>query len=679
MAAAMQLTSTLSGGALLLASAWALCWSGRALVWHRLAGADRAVRWVGSAVAATSLLVVVSMALLFGQCFRAVPFALASLGVAAAIWWRTRTAPSPTPVGPRGLRLRGAAALLAALCGTLLLAEVARGLLMPPLAWDSLTYHLPVPALWIQHGGYWQWAAPDAWGDYSHYPANGELVAAFLLLPFHGDLLVNLFGVPFLLLGGAAVHGLATELGARGWNAMAAAALWVFAPPAFAYATTQYVDAPMAAEVLAGWLFALRFRRTHRPVDGTLAGAAFGLAAGTKHLGLVPLLVAAAAALWLLLRHRAHVGRGIAGGALAAAATGGPWYVRNWIETGNPVYPFRVAMGGHLLFAGSPLQEHLPQLPATTTFIDTLFVFSPDFAPLTFGPPLVLVGALGLLGMLRGLTGPARAAWLPMAAAVAADLALFGSDRLRHLRDHWSVVSQRFLLATFGLLLVGAATLCRRGERRRQRFAQCLATAALALELTAVNFGTLVGDQAIASLLLILLALAAVLVAWRPPLRWLVLLGALAWFGGLPWLAAQRQPMRHEAFARGFELNLVPRPAADGWREVDVPDRPQRIAFVCGWENMGQNWFVYPLLGSRLQNELLFVPSTASGAPGSYRPDAAEPRTTPDEWIARLRAAGAEVLFVALPAPPELAWAEAHPEVFALRAGGPGFRVFDVH
>jgi UDP-N-acetyl-D-mannosaminuronic acid transferase (WecB/TagA/CpsF family) len=88
---------------------------------------------------------------------------------------------------------------------------------------------------------------------------------------------------------------------------------------------------------------------------------------------------------------------------------------------------------------------------------------------------------------------------------------------------------------------------------------------------------------------------------------------------------------------------------------------------------------VYPLLGRGLQNEVVHVPATQSGALGTYQPGVPrEALATPQQWIERLRERGVQVLFVALPAPPELAWAEAHPEVFTPRASGGGFRVFDI-
>src|SRR5207244_7201280 len=75
-----------------------------------------------------------------------------------------------------------------------------------------------------------------------------------------------------------------------------------------------------------------------------------GLAAGSKLLGLlVPALLGAA--LLAVLAWRAEPGRrlvraGLAFGLIVLVAAS-PWYVRNAVETGNPIYPF-----GYSVFGG---------------------------------------------------------------------------------------------------------------------------------------------------------------------------------------------------------------------------------------------------------------------------------------------------------------------------------------
>ncbi len=73
-----------------------------------------------------------------------------------------------------------------------------------------------------------------------------------------------------------------------------------------------------------------------------LAGIAAGLAASVKLIGLfsvLPIAVLASAA-WFSLKDRAAWTAGILRMAAGTAAAGSAWYVRSWLLTGNPVYPF---------------------------------------------------------------------------------------------------------------------------------------------------------------------------------------------------------------------------------------------------------------------------------------------------------------------------------------------------
>src|SRR5205814_1381665 len=124
---------------------------------------------------------------------------------------------------------------------------------------------------WVQDGGYSPLPFPDALWDYAHYPENGELIAAWLLLPFHSDLLANCTTLPFLLLAGAATCALARELGAAVRDALLVAAVVMVSPPLFAYATTQYVDVQVTAEALAAALFLVRSLRSRTAGDHLLA------------------------------------------------------------------------------------------------------------------------------------------------------------------------------------------------------------------------------------------------------------------------------------------------------------------------------------------------------------------------------------------------------------------------
>lgn len=178
--------------------------------------------------------------------------------------------------------------------------EALRGLLRPSLSFDSLMYHLLLSATWLQRHDLAPVFGPYPINDYGYVPANGSIWFWWWMAPSHSELYVNLAAVPHWVLLGLAVGGIARQLGARRHWPLAAFPV-LLTPVVVRFVATQYVDIFVAATLLAGTFFALRWMERPRLADAALAGAGCGLACGAKLLG-VPYAAALAVAAVLLTR-----------------------------------------------------------------------------------------------------------------------------------------------------------------------------------------------------------------------------------------------------------------------------------------------------------------------------------------------------------------------------------------
>jgi hypothetical protein len=109
----------------------------------------------------------------------------------------------------------------------------------------------------------------------------------------------------------------------------------------------------MLATFGAGLMFLVRHFRTDARSDLLLAGLGLGLAFGTKWYGVssVAALLAVWAAVWLWTRRPVGVlCRNLVLLLAVIAPAGGFWFVRNLVETENPVFPTKVALGGSTIF-----------------------------------------------------------------------------------------------------------------------------------------------------------------------------------------------------------------------------------------------------------------------------------------------------------------------------------------
>jgi hypothetical protein len=262
----------------------------------------------------------------------------------------------PSPAPPSS----GRAAVVLAAGGAVSIAAAtlalgSDGLFLAPGSIDILNFHLPGIASWIQDGSIW--GVHEFVADVSpgRYPNNGDLVLLAAILPWHSDFLSHLVPYAYYLLAGLATYAVAIELGASRAAATTAGSLLLAMPivalPALA---NSFPDVIMFFGFATGVVFLLRHRRTAATADLVLAGLALGLAFGTKWYGVSA--VAVVVAIWTVgSRIDGRAWRTLARQAITLsvliATAGGVWMLRNWIQSGNPVYPVEVSVFGLTIFS----------------------------------------------------------------------------------------------------------------------------------------------------------------------------------------------------------------------------------------------------------------------------------------------------------------------------------------
>ncbi|HEX8552553.1 MAG TPA: glycosyltransferase family 39 protein [Abditibacteriaceae bacterium] len=217
--------------------------------------------------------------------------------------------------------------------------------LVPPTAsdYDSLVYHLSTPAQWLRAGR----VVELPYDHHSYFPLTTESLFAAALSwrgLDNGAVFAKLFHWLMLPLGCATL----LAIGRRFVSTRAgvfAAALWASLPVVQSEASTAYIDLALVAFALLAVLCFLEWRETAGVRWLFACGAFCGFCLGTKYLGA---LIFGWLGLWILFvslkekRPLAHVGAG----ALVALILGGGWYARNWLLTGNPVFPFAYEIFG---------------------------------------------------------------------------------------------------------------------------------------------------------------------------------------------------------------------------------------------------------------------------------------------------------------------------------------------
>ncbi len=219
------------------------------------------------------------------------------------------------------------------------------GVYAPPTLteWDSVAYHLADPKLYAQaHRIY-----DLPWEDHSNFAFNLEMCYTFGLL-FHSVPLAKFFHFACAVGLVCAVYRLGERLfSARVglWGAL----LLISCPIVVWEAGTAYVDLAVAFYATLTLLALAHGIQEKSDAWLRLSAVLMGLTLSTKGTALGVLgLLAAGLFVWRLTQ-RQGLGRSIGLTALwgvVALAVGSPWYIKSFVCTGNPVYPFFYSIWG---------------------------------------------------------------------------------------------------------------------------------------------------------------------------------------------------------------------------------------------------------------------------------------------------------------------------------------------
>lgn len=227
--------------------------------------------------------------------------------------------------------------------------------LTPPWDYDALLYHLEVPRQFLAEGRIA--FHPEIFE--SAYPFLGEMLFVVGIVA-QAESLAKLINLTYAILFILSTYSFAVRFFNRE-VALTAAGIMVSTPIIVVWATWVSIDYAWAA--FEFWaLYAICLWLAGQKQDArkwlTLSGVLSGLAASTKYISLPVLLIVVILLFWKSMQGSkqpfAAAARNLWTFGASAGLVMSLWYIKNWIWTGNPIYP--------LLFGGAgwdPLKNQL--------------------------------------------------------------------------------------------------------------------------------------------------------------------------------------------------------------------------------------------------------------------------------------------------------------------------------
>jgi hypothetical protein len=559
--------------------------------------------------------------------------------------------------------------------------EALRGLIRPPLSWDSLMYHLLLAGTWLRDRNLFPVFGNIPVNYYGYVPANGSIWFWWWMAPSHSELYVNLAALPHWLLLGLATGGIARHLGARRYWPFASF-LVLLTPTVIRFVATEYVDIFVGAVFVAAAFFALRWLREADWSFALLIGMGLGLAAGAKVLGIPCALALAGLAVPLARGAWGRRSGQIVAALLVAALLGSFFYLRNVALGASPL-----ALTCEATSSG-PENANKPTIPRKNSVVDLwgpmieqgqlldsfLGIAKPQSQELGVGPQafvLLLVALLLPFGFALGL---GRERWresLLIAGQVWAQLAFW--LMVPFAKSHHVFANVRYLIPALGLVFAAGVAWGEK-KRLRDRWMEGIAMIFLVQGLLQLHAEMPRGVR----VALAVADVAAVALALSPSLRALVrrsrrelAVAALAFaILAAPFLARFRVEDRGRALGKEFTAHqTLARFSAAAWGWLEEHGGDGNVAA----SSEPNNYFMYPAMGTHLERDVRYVNINAANHPLAVQYPECQPRVdpSPQAWIANLKAQ--RIRWVHLSSYPgfgfplERKWVEADPLRFALQ------------
>jgi hypothetical protein len=247
-------------------------------------------------------------------------------------------------------------AALAGVAGLAFLYEAFIGLSTPPNDWDSMVYHLPRAATWLQQGSI-SYIADAPTQQLNIFPPNWDFQLLYTMALSGSDTFATLPQLAALLALLLAVYGIARRLGADRAPALFASLLTGTLSAVALQAVYTKNDLAVASLLVCAVYFLLVSERH----STWWAGLAVGLALGTKltaFYGLAPLLVIALAT----QRSRRQLATFGLACALSFGVVGSVGYALNIADSGKP-------LGNHNHTPPPPVEQTVPGTISTSARI----------------------------------------------------------------------------------------------------------------------------------------------------------------------------------------------------------------------------------------------------------------------------------------------------------------------
>jgi len=210
--------------------------------------------------------------------------------------------------------------------------------LTPPISRDALIHHLAIPKLWLNHGGFYEMP----WAVYSYYPMNIDLLY-LASLHFKNDIAPKFIHFAFGVGTGLLVYAYLKQRLNRNWGLLGLI-IFITTPIVIWLSTSAYVDLGMTFFTTGSILCFVKWRDAgyNKLKWLIISSCCMGIALGSKYNALIVWFFLNLTVVYCYARDTQKQLPALKYGLIFLTITSiiaSPWYIKNYVLTGNPFYP----------------------------------------------------------------------------------------------------------------------------------------------------------------------------------------------------------------------------------------------------------------------------------------------------------------------------------------------------
>lgn len=220
---------------------------------------------------------------------------------------------------------------------SILIAEILLNL-TPPISRDALIHHLAIPKLWLSHGGFYEMP----WAVFSYYPMNINILY-LVPLYFGNDILPKFIHWGFGLGIALMIYAYLKIRVGKTWGLLGVL-IFISTPLVIRLSTSAYIDLGMVFFATASVMAWITWRQSGYGEKKWffISAVCMGVAVGSKYNAMIAWFFVNLMLIFCLSRDTGKSVLAVKSGAIFFAITlviASPWFVKNYILVGNPIFP----------------------------------------------------------------------------------------------------------------------------------------------------------------------------------------------------------------------------------------------------------------------------------------------------------------------------------------------------